>query len=175
MYIALNDEQKRISINDAVQGNTFFCPVCLEKMFIKAGSERARHFSHYPKCECNDSWNGQYDMSDWHFEWQNQFPSENQEVVVEYDDERHRADVLTDRTVVEFQQKPLSVGKFNDRNVFFHNIGYKTVWLYDMCEEYKNGRIIDLKWKDIWNNKKCKEIRKEAMKTSQKCLLWDGK
>ena len=37
------------------------------------------------------------------------------------------------------------------------------------------GRIIDLKWKDIWNNKKCKEIRKEAMKTSQKCLLWDGK
>ena len=145
MYIALNDEQKRISINDAVQGNTFFCPVCLEKMFIKAGSERARHFSHYPKCECNDSWNGQYDMSDWHFEWQNQFPSENQEVVVEYDDERHRADVLTDRTVVEFQQKPLSAGKFNNRNVFFHNIGYKTVWLYDMCEEYKNGHIIDLK------------------------------
>lgn len=157
MYIALNDEQKRISINDAVQGNTFFCPVCLEKMFIKAGSERARHFSHYPKCECNDSWNGQYDMSDWHFEWQNQFPSENQEVVVEYDDERHRADVLTDRTVVEFQQKPLSAGKFNDRNTFFHNIGYKTIWLYDMREEYENGRILDLKNdRFLWNKAQLK-------------------
>ena len=37
------------------------------------------------------------------------------------------------------------------------------------------GSILDLKWKDIWNNKACKNIRKEAMKTSEKCLLWDGK
>ena len=34
MYIALYKEQKRISIRDAVQGDTFFCPVCLEKMFV---------------------------------------------------------------------------------------------------------------------------------------------
>lgn len=107
MYIALDKNQKRISIRDAVQGDAFFCPVCLEKMFVKSGTERARHFSHIPNCECNDSWNGQYDMSDWHFEWQNQFPAENQEVVVQCDDIRHRADVLTDRTVVEFQHSPL--------------------------------------------------------------------
>lgn len=126
MYIALDKEQKRISIRDAVQGDTFFCPVCLEKMFVKSGAERARHFSHFPNCECNDSWNGQYDMSDWHYEWQNQFPPENQEVVVQCDAIRHRADVLTDRTVVEFQHSPLSSGKYNDRNVFYHgNIGYK--------------------------------------------------
>lgn len=66
MYIALDKEQKRISINAAVQGDVFFCPVCLERMFVKAGAERARHFSHYLNSECNDSWNGQYDMSDWH-------------------------------------------------------------------------------------------------------------
>lgn len=142
MYIALDKEQKRISIKDAVQGDVFFCPVCLEKMFVKAGTERARHFSHFPNCECKDSWNGQYDMSDWHYEWQNQFPSENQEVVVQCDDIRHRADVLTDRTVVEFQHSPLSSGKFNDRNVFYHgNIGYKVVWLYDMREDYEQELI----------------------------------
>lgn len=144
MYIALDKEQKRISIKDAVQGDAFFCPVCLEKMFVKAGTERARHFSHFPNCECNDSWNGQYDMSDWHYEWQNQFPSENQEVVVQCDDIRHRADVLTDRTVVEFQHSPLSSGKFNDRNVFYHgNIGYKVVWLYDMREDYEQDLLVE--------------------------------
>ena len=51
MYIALDKEQKRISISDAVQGDAFFCPVCLERMFVKAGTERARHFSHYPKTD----------------------------------------------------------------------------------------------------------------------------
>ncbi len=144
MYIALDKEQKRISIQDAVQGDTFFCPVCLEKMFVKSGTERARHFSHFPNCECNDIWNGQYDMSDWHYEWQNQFPSENQEVVVQCDDIRHRADVLTDRTVVEFQHSPLSSGKFNDRNAFYHgNIGYKVVWLYDMRKDYEQELITE--------------------------------
>ena len=153
MYIALDKEQKRISISDAVQGDAFFCPVCLERMFVKAGTERARHFSHYPNCECNDSWNGQYDMSDWHYEWQNQFPAENQEVVVQCDDIRHRADVLTDRTVVEFQHSPLSSGKFNDRNVFYHNnIGYKIVWLYDMREDYEQELITESDVNQfIWN------------------------
>lgn len=144
MYIALNKEQKRISIRDAVQGDVFFCPVCLEKMFIKAGTERVHHFSHFPNCKCHDSWNGHYDMSDWHYDWQNQFPPENQEVVVQCDDIRHRADVLIDRTVVEFQHSPLSSGKFNDRNVFYHsNIGYKVVWLYDMHEDYDNGQMTE--------------------------------
>lgn len=153
MYIALDKEQKRISIRDAVQGDTFFCPVCLEKMFVKSGTERARHFSHFPNCECNDNWNGQYDMSDWHYEWQNLFPPENQEVVVQCDDIRHRADVLTDRTVLEFQHSPLSSGKFNDRNVFYHgNIGYKVVWLYDMRDDYANDQM--------------------AEKTAN-CFLWD--
>lgn len=172
MYIALNDEQKRISINDAVQGNTFFCPVCLEKMFIKAGSERARHFSHYPKCECNDSWNGQYDMSDWHFDWQSKFPAENQEVVVEYDGARHRADVLTDRTVIEFQQKPLSASKFNERNVYFHNIGYKTICLYDMRKEYENGHIIELKTDRFSWDKTQLKYTKYSLSPGQKELFF---
>ena len=30
MYIALDKEQKRISIKDAVQGDVFFCPVWLK-------------------------------------------------------------------------------------------------------------------------------------------------
>ena len=32
MYIALDKEQNRIFIDQAVQGDIFFCPVCLEEM-----------------------------------------------------------------------------------------------------------------------------------------------
>ncbi len=168
MYIALDKEQKRISIKDAVQGDAFFCPVCLEKMFVKAGTERARHFSHFPNCECNDSWNGQYDMSDWHYEWQNQFPAENQEVVVQCDDIRHRADVLTDRTVVEFQHSPLSSGKFNDRNVFYHgNIGYKVVWLYDMRDDFQQGFVQKMSEKEFSWNKPRSTFRNYTLRSGQ--------
>lgn len=168
MYIALNKEQKRISINDAVRGDTFFCPVCLGKIFMKAGIERARHFSHYPNRECNDSWNGQYDMSDWHYEWQNQFPAENQEIVVQCDDIRHRADLIIDRTVIEFQHSPLSSGKFNDRNIFYHsNIGYKVVWLYDMREDFLQGKIIESDKDKFQWSKPRSTFRKYTLKLGQ--------
>ena len=168
MYIALDKEQKRISIKDAVQGDAFFCPVCLEKMFVKAGNERAHHFSHFPNCECNDSWNGQYDMSEWHYEWQNQFPAANQEIVVQCDDVRHRADVITDRTVVEFQHSPLSSGKFNDRNVFYHgNIGYKVVWLYDMRDDFEQGLIQKISDTEFSWNKPRSTFRNYTLRSGQ--------
>ena len=180
MYIALDKDQKRISINQAVQGDTFFCPICLERMFVKAGTERASHFAHYPNCNCNDSWNGQYDMSDWHFVWQNMFPPENQEVVVQWDEIRHRADVLIDRTVVEFQHSPLSSGKFNDRNVFYHsNIGYKVVWLYDMRDEYENNQMTETVSNHFYWDKPRSTFRKYTLRAGQIDLFFqigdDGK
>ncbi len=36
------------------------------------------------------------------------------------------------------------------------------------------GNILDTKWKDIWKNKMCKKIRKEASKKSNTCLLRGG-
>lgn len=168
MYIAIDKEYKRISIKNAIQGDTFFCPICLKKMFVKAGYERVRHFSHYPNCNCNDSWSRQYDMSDWHYEWQNRFPVENQEIIVQCDDVRHRADVITDRTVVEFQHSPLSSGKFNDRNVFYHdNIGYKVVWLYDMQDDFKQKFIKKTSEKEFLWSKPRSTFRNYTLRSGQ--------
>lgn len=167
MYIALDKEQKRISISKAVQGDVYFCPVCLEKMFMKTGTEKASHFAHYSKSNCNDSWNGQYDMSDWHYEWQNIFPPENQEVVVQWNDIRHRADILTERTVIEFQHSPLSSGKFNDRNVFYSNIGYKVVWLYDMRDEYESSQMSEITPNQFLWSKPLPTFRKYTVKSGQ--------
>ncbi len=167
MYIALDKEQKRISIDQAVKGDIFFCPVCLEKMFMKTGTEKANHFAHYPKSNCKDSWNVQYDMSDWHYEWQNMFPPENQEVVVQWNDIRHRADVLIERTVMEFQHSPLSSGKFNDRNVFYSNIGYKVVWLYDMRDEYATDQISEVTPNQFLWSKPIPTFRKYTVKSGK--------
>lgn len=53
----------------------------------------------------------------------------------------HRADVLVDRTVVEFQHSILSPSVFDDRNNFYLNLGYKVVWVFDISNLYKNGKI----------------------------------
>lgn len=154
MYIALNKDKRRITVQQAVHGDTFFCPFCMEKMFLKSGKERMSHFSHYPHTECKDSWNDQYDTSEWRYEWQQQFPLENQEVIVQWENVRHRADVLIDRTVIEFQHKPLSAGKFNDKNIFYHNnSGYKVIWLYDMRALSENKELAEIPNNDyIWQN-----------------------
>ena len=36
------------------------------------------------------------------------------------------------------------------------------------------GNILEVKWNKIWNNKKCKKIRKEASKRVNVCLLRGG-
>ena len=38
----------------------------------------------------------------------------------------------------------------------------------------KLGNILDVKWKDIWNSKTCKKIRKTASKKTNTCLLRGG-
>lgn len=74
-------------------------------------------------------------MSDWHYDWQNQFPVDNQEVVFKLDNKIHRADVFINDTVLEFQHSPISEDEFNDRNSFYNNLGYKVVWIFDAVEK----------------------------------------
>ena len=58
-------------------------------------------------------------MSDWHYDWQNQFPVDNQEIVFTKDNKIHRADVFINNTVIEFQHSPITEAEFNDRNNFY--------------------------------------------------------
>ena len=39
----------------------------------------------------------------------------------------------------------------------------------DICKVL--GDILNDSWKKIWNNKKCKEIRKKSSKSNNECLL----
>lgn len=141
MFVAYDKENVPTFIDHAVPGEDYFCPVCKAKMSARRGEFRQHYFAHYPGEACTDSWDRQYEMSEWHRNWQALFPVKNQEVVVQLGDVKHRADVLIGKTVIEFQHSPMSADTFNDRNSFYHNLGYKVVWVFDFIEEFNNGQI----------------------------------
>lgn len=141
MLIALDDNQNRIFIDDAVLKREYYCPSCGSPLLQRKGRVRKHHFSHQPNYICTDSWEREYDMSAWHYEWQNRFPENNQEVLLAWGDTKHRADVLIGRTVIEFQHSSMSSTQFNNRNNFYQSLGYKVIWVFDMIEPFINERI----------------------------------
>lgn len=147
MFTALTKDNERISIEEAVPGENYHCPVCGNPVIVKAlKSDNIRtHFAHTKNSHCLDDW--KHDMSDWHFEWQSKFPLENREVVVERDGVVHRADILINDTVIEFQHSYISGEEFESRNSFYKNCGYRVVWLSDATDKMKIDDFSQLVWK----------------------------
>ena len=82
MFIALDSNKNRVSIENAEKGVQYFCPICGEPLIIRAKDSVAvkPHFAHKKGTDCDDF---SHDMSEWHLNWQRQFPEECREVVVE--------------------------------------------------------------------------------------------
>ena len=130
MNIALDINGDRTSAWSADYTGDYYCQTCSESLILKRGEIRKPHFAHKGGAMCQDHWH--YDMSDWHFWWQEQFPIECQEVVFEKSGEKHRADIFIDNTVIEFQHSNISYDDFRARNRFYNSLGYKVVWLFDV-------------------------------------------
>ena len=147
MFTALTRDNKRISIENALPGEKYLCPVCNNPVVVKAAkSDNVRtHFAHKRNTLCLDEW--KHDMSDWHFEWQSKFPIESREVFVEKDGVVHRADILLNDTVIEFQHSPISGEEFEARNSFYNSCGYRVVWLFDATDKMKIDDCFGLVWK----------------------------
>ncbi len=129
MFIANDKAGNRVSIEDITSGEQYYCPICGKELIIKAKESlaKATHFAH--KSKCTDTW--KYDMSEWHLAWQNQFPKECREVTVEKNGIKHRADVLINNTVIEFQHSPIKGEEIEERNNFYLSCGYQVVWMFD--------------------------------------------
>lgn len=142
MFIELNNKHQKVPINKAESITNYFCPICNNKLCIKKGDIRAHHYSHTNKTSCQDKWH--YDMTEWHFNWQRQFPVENQEVIFELNGEKHRADVFINNTIFEFQHSNISKDEFQERNEFYKKLGYKIIWIFDVKEDYENNKLCQL-------------------------------
>ena len=165
MYIALDEQNNRITAEDAHKEQIYRCPICEQKLELKKGSSRRHHFAHWKSLACSDDWSS--DMSEWHLSWQEQFPIECREVVVEHEGKRHRADILIEehKIVIEFQHSSLSPEEFQKRNQFYIDCGYNVVWLFDMSrakQEQEHFVLSEAGDYYIWK-KPCNTFRKEGI------------
>ncbi len=130
MQIAIDSNQNRIHINDALANGLYFCPCCGNKMVQRKGLINIHHFAHAKGSECSDNWHYE-EMSEWHRIWQEKYPIEYREIVMERDGIKHRADVCISGSVIEFQHSPISAREFQERNDFYSIAGHKVIWLFD--------------------------------------------
>ena len=167
IMIRANDKNgESILIGDTIKGEEYFCPTCGKPLIIKAKDPDAAvrpYFSHRPNTHCTDNW--KYDMSEWHRAWQEKFPKQCREIVLENNGIKHRADVLINNTVIEFQHSPITHEEILERNKFYLSCGYPVVWVFDaksptykIKNKDKNNNCIDpMKCKEdtlCWNRAK---------------------
>lgn len=145
MLFAVDYNDNRIHIDETHSNQEYYCPYCGAPLITKKGDYRQHHFAHKHGHVCSDTWTHShshgYDISPWHNAWQSLFPKENQEVKLCLGETQHRADVLVDRTVIEFQHSVMPVKAFDDRNNFYFNLGYKVIWLFNLSDLYDNGQL----------------------------------
>jgi hypothetical protein len=137
MFIALDKNSKRVSVWDSQKNQTYYCPVCNSELIIKDGKINEKHFAH--KKACSDTWN--YDMSYWHQKMQNYFPEHQREVVVSNRFGTHRADILIENTVIEFQHSKITAEEYQNRTNFFIRSGYRIAWVFDLSEQRECGYL----------------------------------
>lgn len=82
MRIAHDKDGNRIHINNIKEYEAYYCPACKAELVIKRGEIKRHHFAHKSIADCDTF---THDMSKWHINWQETFPEENREVVIELD------------------------------------------------------------------------------------------
>lgn len=120
----------RTHISDAARLQHGVCPVCGAELVARKGKFREDHWWHVNGKKC-DPW--YQPKGPWHLYWQNMFPKECQEVVVEGDVDgtrvRHIADVKTPGGIVlEVQYSAISPETIAIREDFYGNM----LWLANM-------------------------------------------
>lgn len=108
---------------EATPGTAAICPGCAQSVRAKCGRIKIWHWSHVA-ADC-DPWSEPESM--WHRDWKACAPIDKREVVMERDDEKHRADVITMHgKVLELQASPISVEEIERREKFYGDMA----WLF---------------------------------------------
>ncbi len=140
MRIALDQFNNRVVAEETTKEGRYTCPICGEAVRPRAihSQQRCPHFAHLPNCICPDNWTS--DMSEWHLSWQQKFPMECREVVLEKDGVKHRADILIKDRVIEFQHSQILAKEFRARNEFYQSCGKRVIWVFDITNEFVSVR-----------------------------------
>ncbi|MBQ0067698.1 MAG: hypothetical protein KBS60_05925, partial [Phascolarctobacterium sp.] len=105
---------ERITPSKGLHGT---CPLCKMPVISKCGNKKVWHWAHCDIGNCDHWWENK---TDWHEHWQDKFPPEWQEYIIENNNICHRADIYTDSgIVVEFQHSKLSEEEIEKREKFY--------------------------------------------------------
>lgn len=140
MLYGCDDQNKRISAEDAERKGKYSCPVCGAKLVLKRGKINIPHFAHEKNSKCDSLLENK--MTLWHIQHQMYFGSDEREVILQADGVKHIADVKTGNVIIEFQHSPISYDDFRERSNFYHRFG-TIVWVFDLMD--KTDRIYERK------------------------------
>lgn len=141
MLFAHDWEDKKIL---ASPGEYAYCPYCDGDVVAKCGDINIWHWAHMPGCIC-DSWSE--GETAWHLDWKSRFPPDTVEITVTKDDIRHRADVIINGVVVEFQHSHISPEQIRERESFY---GKNMIWVFDIRDVVDNDRFLLREHRGNW-------------------------
>lgn len=157
MEWALKDGLK-VKAKPEEKGN---CPICNEKLIAKCGEIKIWHWSHKNNNDC-DTWSEP--ESKWHIDWKNEFPIENQEVLINKNNILHIADIKINNNIIELQNSSLSYEEIQEREQFYENM----IWIL-------NGENLfgGLELREKWIEEKQKDLNgKESIKSNRKIITF---
>lgn len=136
------------------------CPFCNEEVISKCGRVKIWHWAHKNLEEC-DLWSE--GESEWHLNWKDKFPKEQQEVIIEKEIQKtkekrykefkkHIADIYLPHKmlVIELQNSSISPEIIIEREKFYENM----IWLINgksFCKgmQLRNKKgLITFRWKN---------------------------
>ena len=118
---------------EAKKGQKGICPGCGRPVTAKCGEIVVHHWAHQASEACEFEREG---MTQWHLDWQKEFPEHMREVVVG----PHRADVKTNDFVIEFQHSSISHEKVQERNEHWGKDS-QVIWVANMQGVAKNAVV----------------------------------
>lgn len=104
---------------EPIPGAKGICPGCKGSVIAKCGNIKVHHWAHQKIENCDKWWEP---MSQWHIDWQSNFPVEWREVIIRCPNsgEFHRADIYTPNGLtIEFQNSTLPKEEIEKRNAFY--------------------------------------------------------
>lgn len=138
MFIAIDSKGNRTNIKNVDFRKRYYCPLCRQRLIIKNGKTNTAHFAHITKFNCDGF---SVSASEWRSRWLKEFPSRNQEIVIEHNNKKYLADVCVNKHIIEFREDGVSKEEFDIKNKFYTAAGYKVIWIFNFIDLYKKGRI----------------------------------
>lgn len=155
MIFALDVKGERISIEESVRGEKYFCPCCNSEVIQKKGNVNMWHYAHKNLGLC-DEW---YSENEWTKFFSEKFPEQFREVVVTGEGGRKRiAHIKVGNVVLQLQDKSMTSSEFQQRVNFFSQ-NNALVWLVDLRDKNihrkytrnsRTNKTLMYEWKHAW-------------------------